>query len=68
LEPELTVLAFRRHGWNAADYDAWSARLAASGVAFVVPTSVAGEPAARLAILHPRTTLADIEAVLDATE
>ena len=27
IEPELSVLVFRRHGWAAADYDAWSARL-----------------------------------------
>ena len=26
-EPELSVVLFRRTGWSAADYDAWSARL-----------------------------------------
>jgi L-2,4-diaminobutyrate decarboxylase len=66
IEPELSVLVFRRLGWSAADYDAWSARLFASGTAFVMPTRVGGEPAARIVILNPRTTLADIAMVLDA--
>src|SRR5215210_121653 len=66
VKPELSVLVFRRHGWTAADYDAWSARLFASGTAFVMPTRVRGEPAARIVILNPRTTLADVATVLDA--
>jgi glutamate/tyrosine decarboxylase-like PLP-dependent enzyme len=66
IEPDLTVLVFRRRGWASADYDAWSARLIASGTAFVMPTRFQGEAAARIVILHPHTTLADIERVLDA--
>jgi glutamate/tyrosine decarboxylase-like PLP-dependent enzyme len=66
LEPRLTVLVFRRHGWSSEDYDAWSARLIGEGTAFVMPTHVDGEPAARIVILNPRTTLADVEMVLDA--
>ena len=65
-EPELSVLVFRRHGWTAADYDDWSARLFATGTAFVMPTRVQGEPAARIVILNPRTTVADVTLVLDA--
>jgi L-2,4-diaminobutyrate decarboxylase len=65
IEPELSVLVFRRHGWSAADYDAWSARLFATGTAFVMPTRVQGEPAARIVILNPRTTVADVAMVLD---
>jgi L-2,4-diaminobutyrate decarboxylase len=65
IEPELSVLVFRRQGWAAVDYDDWSARLFATGTAFVMPTRVRGEPAARIVILHPRTTLADIAMVLD---
>jgi glutamate/tyrosine decarboxylase-like PLP-dependent enzyme len=63
--PELTVLVFRRRGWAAADYDAWSARLLDEGIAFVMPTRFHGEAAARIVILNPRTTLADITTVLD---
>ena len=66
VEPELTVLVFRRHGWTGADYDAWSARLIASGTAFVMPTRFKGEPAARIVILSPRTTLDDVKLVLDS--
>ena len=67
LEPELTVLVFRRRGWATADYDAWSARLIESGIAFIMPTRYGGEPAARIVILNPRTTLADLQLVLDST-
>jgi len=65
VEPELSVLVFRRDGWSATDYDVWSARLFATGTAFVMPTRVRGEPAARIVILNPRTTVADIVMVLD---
>ncbi len=65
-EPELTVLAFRRHGWEAADYGRWAEQLRTSGTAFVMPTTVAGETVARLAIVNPRTTLDDVRVVLDA--
>ena len=66
VEPELSVLVFRRHGWTAADYDAWAARLFATGTAFVMPTRVQGAPAARIVVLHPRKTCADVITVLDA--
>ena len=66
LEPELTVLVFRRRGWSAADYDDWAARLLAAGTAFVMPTTVHDEAAARLVILNPRTTLDDVRLVLDS--
>jgi L-2,4-diaminobutyrate decarboxylase len=66
VEPELSVLVFRRDGWSATDYDVWSARLFATGTAFVMPTRVRGEPAARIVILNPRTTVADVALVLDA--
>jgi glutamate/tyrosine decarboxylase-like PLP-dependent enzyme len=66
-EPELSVLAFRRRGWEAADYAAWATALREAGTAFVLPTTVDGAPAARLAVVNPRTTPADLRAVLDAT-
>jgi L-2,4-diaminobutyrate decarboxylase len=65
-EPELTVLVFRRRGWGAADYDRWATSLRESGTAFVLPTTVAAEPVARIAIVNPATTLDDIRQVLDA--
>ena len=65
VEPELSVLVFRREGWSAADYDDWAARLFADGTAFVMPTRVRGDPAARIVILNPRTTVADVLMVLE---
>ena len=63
-EPELSVVLFRRSGWRAADYDAWSARLLAEQIAFVTPSRWHGEPVARLAFLHPETTLEIVDEVL----
>src|SRR5262245_37170380 len=64
--PTLSVVAFRRSGWNAGDYDRWSNKLRRDGIAFVTPTTVNGEPCARVAIVNPRTTLADLLLVLDS--
>jgi glutamate/tyrosine decarboxylase-like PLP-dependent enzyme len=64
-EPELTVLVLRRTGWEAADYTAWTERLLGEGIAFVTPTTFAGETATRFAIVNPRTTREDIAAILD---
>ncbi len=68
LDPTLSILVFRRRGWSAADYDAWSAKLLELGTAFVAPTSFRGETVARLAILNPQTTLEDIELVLNSMQ
>ena len=64
VEPELSVVAFRRLGWERADYERWSDRLLRSGVAFVTPTRHRGETVTRFAIVSPRTTLADLTAIL----
>ena len=45
-DPPLSVVAFRRDGWRAVDYQAWSDRLLADQKAFVVPSSHEGEPGA----------------------
>jgi L-2,4-diaminobutyrate decarboxylase len=65
-EPELSVLAVRRHGWDGEDYHRWAAGLKAAGTAFVLPTTVAGETVARLALVNPRTTVEDLKIVLDS--
>ena len=66
-EPELSVVLFRRDGWTAADYDAWSARLLEDQIAFVAPSRWHGEPVARLAFLHPETTLEIVDEILATT-
>jgi glutamate/tyrosine decarboxylase-like PLP-dependent enzyme len=62
--PELSVVLFRRRGWNPEDYRRWSAQLLADQVAFVTPTKWEGETVARLAFLHPHTTMEIVEEVL----
>ncbi|HEY0387795.1 MAG TPA: aminotransferase class V-fold PLP-dependent enzyme [Gaiellales bacterium] len=64
VEPDLTVLAFRRTGWVAEDYLAWTQRMLAQGYAFVTPTTHRGEPCTRFAIINPRTTASDIAGIL----
>lgn len=64
-EPTLSVVLFRRQGWSRADYDAWSARVLAEQIAFVTPTTWEGEPSARLALLHPDTTVHVVQEILD---
>jgi L-2,4-diaminobutyrate decarboxylase len=63
-EPDLSVVVFRRLGWDAADHHAWSERLLAEGFAFVTPTVHEGETLARFAIVNPRTTIDDLVAIL----
>jgi glutamate/tyrosine decarboxylase-like PLP-dependent enzyme len=66
LEPDLSVLLFRRVGWSDADYLAWSDALIASGEAFVVPSRVDGRYVARMVLMNPRTTMDDVRLVLDS--
>lgn len=64
-EPELSVVLFERIGWTRADYDNWSADLLATQKGFVTATTWQGRPAARLAFLHPDTTVAIVTEILD---
>jgi glutamate/tyrosine decarboxylase-like PLP-dependent enzyme len=63
--PDLSVVVFRRTGWDGAAYADWSARLLDDGFAFVVPTSHGGETMTRIAVVNPKTTEDDISAILD---
>jgi glutamate/tyrosine decarboxylase-like PLP-dependent enzyme len=64
-QPELSIVLFSRPGWDRADYDAWSEALLAAQVGFVVPTTWEGAPVARLAFLHPDTTVEIVAEILD---
>lgn len=66
MEPELSVVMFRRIGWSAADYAAWSDRALADGLTFTVPSTWAGETILRFCFVNPRTTADDIAAILDS--
>jgi glutamate/tyrosine decarboxylase-like PLP-dependent enzyme len=64
IEPELSILLFRRVGWTPEQYQAWSDRELMSGRSFVVPTTWQGEVVLRFCIVNPRTTEGDIGAIL----
>jgi hypothetical protein len=66
MEPELSILLFRRTGWNATDYQEWSDRLLDEGTAFVTPTSWNGEVVLRLCIINPLTSVDDIQIIVDS--
>ena len=65
LEPELTVLLFRKAGWDATRWQAWARDLLEREIAFVAPTRWKGETLGRLVFLHPLTTHAIVDEVLD---
>jgi aromatic-L-amino-acid decarboxylase len=64
-EPDLSVVLFRRTGWQAADYNAWADRLLEDQVAFLPPTVWEGETVGRFAFLHPHTPMDLVTEILD---
>ena len=64
LEPELSIVLFRRHGWTAADYRAWSDEQLRRGEAFVTPSAWHGETVLRWCIVNPETTVDDLAAIV----
>jgi glutamate/tyrosine decarboxylase-like PLP-dependent enzyme len=62
--PGLSIVLFRRPGWEPEDYRRWSRQLLADQVGFVTPTAWEGETMARFAFLHPDTTLAMVDEIL----
>jgi len=65
LDPELSIVLFRRRGWTPEEYHAWSKQRAKDGVALVVPTKWHGETCMRVCVVNPRTDLAEMVALLD---
>jgi aromatic-L-amino-acid decarboxylase len=66
VEPQLSVVLFRRAGWTHEDYAAWCDRLLQDQTAFVTPSAWRGEPVGRLVFLHPGTTEAMVDEVIDS--
>ena len=64
-EPELSIVAFKRIGWVAQDYENWSNTLLADQVGFIPPSSHHGQPILRFAIVNPWTKISDIEIILN---
>lgn len=68
LEPDLSILVFRRVGWTPDQYQRWSDAQLRSGQSFVVPSSWNGETVLRFCIVNPRTTNAHLVEILDSME
>jgi glutamate/tyrosine decarboxylase-like PLP-dependent enzyme len=65
-EPELSVVMFRRSGWSPDDYRRWSDRVLHDGLAFAVPTTWAGETVLRFCFVNPRTSVDDVQRIIDS--
>ncbi|WP_166220621.1 pyridoxal phosphate-dependent decarboxylase family protein [Pseudomonas atagonensis] len=50
----LSVILFRREGWQARDYDAWAQGCLSDGIALVVSSSWQGETVMRICIMNTR--------------
>ncbi|MFM8235301.1 MAG: pyridoxal phosphate-dependent decarboxylase family protein [Actinomycetota bacterium] len=64
MEPELSIVAFTRKGWEAPDYKKWSDKLLIDQIGFVTPSTHEGKPILRFAIVNPWTSLTDIKVIL----
>ena len=64
-EPTLSIVAFKKKGWERADYVQWSDKLLADQIGFVTPSAHNGESILRFAIVNPWTRPADIEMILN---
>jgi aromatic-L-amino-acid/L-tryptophan decarboxylase len=64
-DPDLSVVLFRRRGWQAADYSAWADKLLDDQVAFMPPTVWEGDTVGRFAFLHPHTSMDLVTEILD---
>jgi glutamate/tyrosine decarboxylase-like PLP-dependent enzyme len=68
VEPELSIVLFRRVGWDAATYRAWSDDQLATEQSFVTPTAWKGETVLRWCIVNPLTTVDDLAAIVASLE
>ena len=65
LDPEVTVVVFRRKGWDDNDYTTWCDRLLREQKAFILPTTWRGERLMRFCFVNPNTTLEAVRSILD---
>jgi L-2,4-diaminobutyrate decarboxylase len=64
MEPNLSIVAFERVGWEYQDYKNWSNKLLKDQIGFVTPSSHKGKPILRFAIVNPWTSKTDIDIIL----
>ena len=60
MEPELSIVLFRRVGWGPSDYQAWSDDQLRRGESFVTPSAWGDEMVLRWCIVNPTTTVEDL--------
>jgi len=65
MQPDLSVVLFRRRGWTHDQYAKWAKDLLDEQVAFVPPSAWEGETVARFAFLHPHTSMDLVVSILD---
>lgn len=66
MEPELSIVLFRRRGWDAAAYHAWSDEQLRDGAAFVTPSAWGTETVLRWCIVNPTTSVDDLAAIVES--
>jgi glutamate/tyrosine decarboxylase-like PLP-dependent enzyme len=68
LEPELSIIVFKRIGWTPQQYQQWSDKMLNEGRAFVVPTTLNGETIFRFCIINPRTTIDEVSDIINSLQ
>ena len=69
MDPTLSIVVFKRKGWELNDYTKWSNDLALEGKILCIPSSIDGEVILRLAFLNPNTDIDKaINIVLETTK
>ncbi len=63
--PSLSVVLFRRVGWSAGQYHAWSTGAFAQRLGLVTPTDLHDEAVFRFCFVNPVTSTGDIDSILD---
>lgn len=62
----LSIVTFTRSGWGRADYQQWSDRHLANGDFFIAVSEFRGQPFLRVCLVHPDTSTADLQHVIDS--
>jgi glutamate/tyrosine decarboxylase-like PLP-dependent enzyme len=66
VEPELSIVVFRRVGWTDEHYHRWSDDQLAAQQSFVVPSGWEGETVLRYCVVNPLTTVDDLAAIIES--
>ena len=62
----LSIVTFTRPGWERTDYQRWSDSHLAAGDFFIAVSEFRGQPLLRVCLVHPNTTRADLQHVIDS--